>query len=606
MPVTFIKAIPEGPVQDAASQMEPMLRAAFLAAVDATKGTIAEDDLAKALETGDVNRVLAVLALDKNMVAALNGTGIPDGVESLRSALQATAVSGGIAAVDALPSRVSVGLSFDLKSLDAQSFLEGYAFPLIREISDNTREGIRGVVLDAFKEGGHPFEQARRIRDMIGLTANQNDAVMNYRAALMDTGSALRDSLTRSLRDGRFDPTILRAARNNASLTQIQVDKMTGRYYERFINYRAKNIARTESLRASNQGQRAAWGQAVKQGYLPKDQEREWEVSGDEATCPICSALDGEVRGLDEEFDDGIMDPPDPHPSCLLGSTPATAKDIVGISERQYDGVIVVIRTASGKEISCTPNHPVLTDRGWCAAGFLDIGNDVVSCIGYPVGIEHGQHTRVGVDMHHQDVPIAIEHIADAFRRSSHVLRHPVPIAAEDFHGDGMRGDIAVVYAKRLLGYERESALRKLFVDRGLVSALPVPVGFLRQRGFIFGVGAYFRAAYSIMRGLSPAFALSGAGLFHAQEHGLASSTWLNTFVDKSGAYTVARDREVLSEPKHRPPGSVLLDRVVYRDVCSFSGQVFNIQTASQEYEANGIITHNCRCTTKLVFARAA
>ena len=316
MPITFIKAAGEGPVQDAASRMEPRLRGAFLKAVAALKGTVEEDALMRALASGDVDQVVAVLALDKRFVRLLNGDGMPDGVESLRTALQATAVSGGIAAVKALPSRVSLGLSFDMKSLEAQSFLESYAFPLIQQISDNTREGIRGVILDAFKEGGHPFEQARRIRDMIGLTANQTAAVMNYRAALQGTGSALRDSLTRSLRDGRFDPTVIRAARNNASLTPTQVDKMTGRYYDRFINYRAKNIARTESLRASNQGQRAAWSQAVRQGYLPKDQEREWEVSGDENTCPECLALDGEVRGLDEEFAPDIMDPPDPHPTC--------------------------------------------------------------------------------------------------------------------------------------------------------------------------------------------------------------------------------------------------------------------------------------------------
>ncbi len=316
MPVMFKAAASEGPVQDAASRMEPRLRRAFLAAIERLRGTVAEDELIKALETGDANRVLSVLALDKRLVRLLNGEGMPNGVESLKSALEATAASGGVAAVGALPSRVSIGLSFDLKSLEAQSFLESYAFPLIRQISDATREGVRGVVLDAFREGGHPFEQARRIRGMIGLTANQNAAVMNYRAALSGTGSQLRDALTRSLRDGRFDPTVLRAARNNAALTPKQVDQMTSRYYDRFINYRAKTIARTESIRASVQGQRAAWAQAIKQGYLPKDQEREWEVSGDENTCPECLALDGEVRGMNEEFSPGVMEPPDVHPTC--------------------------------------------------------------------------------------------------------------------------------------------------------------------------------------------------------------------------------------------------------------------------------------------------
>lgn len=314
MSVVFIKASFDGPVQRAASRMEPRLRAAFLNAVDALKGTVSEDELAVALATGDVNQVLAVLALDTKLVSFLNvGT---DKVESLRAALQAAAMEGAAAAVRALPSRVSLGLSFDLKSLEAQSFLEAYAFPLIRDLTFNTREGIRGVILDAFKNGGHPREQARTIRGMIGLTQTQSAAVLNYRAALSGSGFSLRQSLTRSLRDGRFDPTVLRAARNSASLTPKQIDAMTSRYTERYLKYRAEAIARTESIRASNMGQRAAWAQAVRQGLLPKDQEREWEVSGDDRTCPECLALDGKRAGLDEEFEPDVMDPPDPHPTC--------------------------------------------------------------------------------------------------------------------------------------------------------------------------------------------------------------------------------------------------------------------------------------------------
>lgn len=315
MSVVFIKASFDGPVQRAASRMEPRLRAAFLGAVNALKGTVSEDELAAAIATGDVNQVLAVLALDTKLVSFLNA-GTTNKVESLRGALQASAMEGAAAAVRVLPSRVSAGLSFDLKSLEAQSFIESYAFPLIRDLTANTREGIRGVILDAFKNGGHPREQARTIRGMIGLTQTQSTAVMNYRDALSGSGSSLRRALTRSLRDGRFDPTVLRAASGNASLTPKQVDAMTSRYTERYLKYRAEAIARTESIRASNMGQRAAWAKAVEQGLLPKDQEREWEVSGDDRTCPECLALDGKRAGLDEEFAPDVMDPPDPHPTC--------------------------------------------------------------------------------------------------------------------------------------------------------------------------------------------------------------------------------------------------------------------------------------------------
>lgn len=311
----FIKALSEGPIQDVASRMEPRLRAAFLRAVRALRDSVTEDALAEALESGDVNQAMALLALDDRFVAALNGKGLPDGVESLRGALQASFAAGANAAASMLPSAVGLNLSFDMKSAQAQAFLERYTFPLIRQLADNTKEGIRTVVLDAFKGGGHPYVQARKIKTFIGLTDNQSQAVLNYRAAL-SSSSTLGRSLDRRLRDGRFDSTVERAIRNGAGLSADQVDKMVARYQERFVQYRAQTIARSESLRASNKGQREVWREAKQRGLLPKDQQREWEVSGDERTCEICLPLDGVVVGLDEEFAPGILDPGDPHADC--------------------------------------------------------------------------------------------------------------------------------------------------------------------------------------------------------------------------------------------------------------------------------------------------
>jgi SPP1 gp7 family putative phage head morphogenesis protein len=200
-------------------------------------------------------------------------------------------------------------------SPEAINHLETYSFSLIQQISEQTREAIRQTILRAFKEGGHPYEQARSIRNVIGLTARQEQAVANYEASLSGN-SATRDALTRALRDGRFDSTVARSITNQTPLSQAQVDKMVDRYRSRFIDYRAKTIARTESVRASNLGQREVWRQAKQQGLIEEDQKRVWITSGDDKTCDDCAGLDGTEVGLDEEFEDGVMDPPDPHPDC--------------------------------------------------------------------------------------------------------------------------------------------------------------------------------------------------------------------------------------------------------------------------------------------------
>ena len=314
VPITFTrKSVAESdPILATAQRMERAVRDAFLKAVDAAKGTVALDKLAEALAAGDENGALAILALDKNFAGALRGKGLEAGVQSFRDAIQATYAAGAKAAIAALPEKVSVELSFNLMSQGAVSFLETYDLGLIQQLSDTSREAIRQTLLDAFQNGGHPYEQAREIRNVIGLTTNQMKAVENFRSAL-ENPSTISDALSRSLRDGRYDSTLLRAAQNNTPLSQAQIDKMTSRYQEKYLRYRAETIARTETVMA---GQKETWSQAEKQGLLGDNAKRVWVVSGDDRTCGDCEDLDGEEAGMDEEFAPGIMYPPDPHPDC--------------------------------------------------------------------------------------------------------------------------------------------------------------------------------------------------------------------------------------------------------------------------------------------------
>ncbi len=76
---------------------------------------------------------------------------------------------------------------------------------------------------------------------------------------------------------------------------------------------RAELIARTESMKAANEGQRQGWEQAVEKGLLPSDAERIW--IGTAGMCPECEALDGTRAALDGEYGDGVSGPP-LHPNC--------------------------------------------------------------------------------------------------------------------------------------------------------------------------------------------------------------------------------------------------------------------------------------------------
>ena len=318
MPITIRKATsaPDDPLMQAADKLAPALRQAFIDAVNAVKGTVDEKALADAIASGDVTKVMALLDIQNKLAGALQGKGLDAGVLSVQGALQATFAAGANVALLQLPKTISVDLSFNLMNPKSVEFLNKYTFDLIQQVSQDTKDAVQEVVTRAFQEGGHPFQQAREIKQFIGLTQSQEQAVTNYRNALMNGGTSdLKDALSRALRDGRYDKTLLRAIQNQQGVPQDKIDAMVQRYRERFIQYRARNVARTESIRAANAGRRSLWSQAVEQELLPADVQRVWVISGDVNTCLDCEALDGESVGLDEPFSDGTMDPPQ-HPSC--------------------------------------------------------------------------------------------------------------------------------------------------------------------------------------------------------------------------------------------------------------------------------------------------
>jgi hypothetical protein len=207
-------------------------------------------------------------------------------------------------------------------------------------VAKATQLAIRDVVLDAFNRGGHPYEQARRIRAVLsppqqanrilsrlGLTQTQAQAVDNYEAMLLGGDvSELRTAAQRALRDRRFDANVFRAILQKKPVPQAKAAQMVERYYERMLQYRARNIARTETIRAAHAGQEELWRQATEQGLLkPERTRRKWIVTPDDRLCPICRAIPGRnLRGvplgvpLGEAFNTpigGVKHPP-AHPSC--------------------------------------------------------------------------------------------------------------------------------------------------------------------------------------------------------------------------------------------------------------------------------------------------
>lgn len=300
-----------------ADETSAHVKDAFLDAVkDHMQSSINFVALQAALDAGDVAAVMAVLDIERHL-----GIIHPAVLKDLESLVHRA----GAEAINRTPALAERGgqlaMRFDMVNPHTVQQVRTYGFNLIQQITDDTRNGIRQIVADAMEYGGHPYEQARQIKGLIGLTENQAAAVGNFRRLLTAGDSR---ALTRELRDHRFDGLLRRTLGNNpaSNLTQEQIDTMVQRYGDRMLTMRAENIARTETINAARIGTQNAWVQATEHGLLNRSTLRQgWLVTPDDRLCIYCSEVpdmnpDGVKLGESFQTPLGPVDGPGLHPSC--------------------------------------------------------------------------------------------------------------------------------------------------------------------------------------------------------------------------------------------------------------------------------------------------
>lgn len=189
---------------------------------------------------------------------------------------------------------------------------------LIQQLTTEARDTVDTVVLNGVREGLEPSAIVDDIRNLIGLTDTQAQAVLNYRR-MLEEGDLT--ALTRQLRDPSLDAA-LRQSILDVSNNQALVDRAVRAYEDNYLDYRANNIATTESVRAANAGLHDSYRQAIDRGALPADAiRRYWQISLNENVCPICTSIpdmnpDGVMVGEDFQSIDGPYNDAPVHPHC--------------------------------------------------------------------------------------------------------------------------------------------------------------------------------------------------------------------------------------------------------------------------------------------------
>ncbi|MNL06050.1 Phage Mu protein F like protein [compost metagenome] len=216
-----------------------------------------------------------------------------------------------------MPAAVSIGFRFDPGNQRAASYIRQFSGNLITGLVDGERQQARNFLADGMARGAHPRVVAldlvgrisratgNREGGLIGLSGPQRAYVQAARIELASADpELLKQYLTRTRRDRRYDRTVLKAIREGQAIDRDTASLVVTRYSARLVQLRGEVIARTEGLPAIRAAKHEAYQQLVDDGRVAEtDIERGWHTTQDGRQRDTHNAMSGQtVRGLSQPF----------------------------------------------------------------------------------------------------------------------------------------------------------------------------------------------------------------------------------------------------------------------------------------------------------------
>lgn len=358
--------------------------------------------------------------------------------------------------------------------------------------------------------------------------------------------------------------------------------------------------ARTGMTGAQNGGRLDAMERAKERGI---DVKKAWMATLDNRTRDSHVELDGQEQEIDDEFTNGLMFPGDPEGepaeiyNCFIPETNiGVDSKIIRSYKHRYEGEIISIKSALGVNFSCTPNHPILTDRGWVAAKFLNEGDNLIVTSGV-----NNEVSRRNPNINHAFPCIdTIHQLFDELggKRTSDLR--------VNFHGDIPTTEVEIITQKGFLWSDRYAGIRKC-VNKFLLKYTDTPL--MRKCSFVKHFGRILRTTFGDISGVCKSFPFIRRCVSHSHIHGLRTIADSNVIFGKNTLNNLPTNVVLPSEIKNRLASKVFLDNVVSVERSNFSGHVYNLQTDDNYYFVNSSITnnnenyngimaiaHNCRC----------
>lgn len=489
-------------------------------------------------------------------------------------------------------------------------------------------------------------EFSRRQAQLLNLAKEETQFERMFRLFMRDVGAEnVKDVTDTTIK--RIQQAILKAFALELTLEEIseRIEDSVGGSIGR---YRSRLIARTETHAASSYANHTI----AKDADIPEMKKR-WVSANDARTRPHHVEMNGVEVGLDDDFEvpyNGIpyrmAYPGDPRGgpgnviNCFTGDTLVSYGNCKNVIRSLYTGKLITIKTASGYQLTGTPNHPIMTETGFVPLGEIKEGDNLVCCV-----LE--KDFADGANVKH--VPSSFKQVYDAALELGITVRESG--IAVNLYGRIPDGDVDVVRASGLLLNNVETHasqnVRELVFQKSNLG----PVSFFCNRLLnswvnkkVFGKASnFFVCVSNLIRSLF----VGHLRPFQQLRFGLSSNSDA-MFFEKS-TNDITRHRQPLSDSvfahsrgiqrdclrsqgiegasftgdakssnsfghqsrrtiESRCKLSVSLSSSVHLDKCvlvdenfSHNSPVYTLDTKEGIYNAGGILSKNCRCVVAYV-----
>ena len=255
-------------IEELLATIEPKFRKAFEVGLASMPESISISGIEDSIARGDFNAAIGLIN------EAIVATAFIEFQREIQNAVQA---GGDLASRWAKADKIV--FSLNVTESNTARFINSYQADKIREITEDFQNVLGESIRNGINEGLGPREIARNFKDNIGLTTRQEQSIRNYERLLREADSG---ALDRALRDRRFDRSVAESIAGRKQLTEDQIQRMVGRYRERYLKYRAETIARTEAVRLVSVGQTRFWESLVEEGRVQQEAiYKKWIVTQD-------------------------------------------------------------------------------------------------------------------------------------------------------------------------------------------------------------------------------------------------------------------------------------------------------------------------------------